>query len=135
MAIYICEADHPYSSFDLELTEHRDGTYDAELGIVQYDENGDATMTAVITDKNITEESCLPKGEMSAIHRGIRELGRNKTKNIILSFLEDGGATQLREEYNTMRRKSPHYWEDTRKFYVWANDLMHHILFGDAHSR
>ena len=34
-----------------------------------------------------------------------------------------------------MRRKSPHYWEDTQKFYVWANDLMHHILFGDAPSR
>ena len=134
MAVYICEADRPYSSFELELIEHRDGTYDAELGIVQYDENGEGIMTAIITDKNITEESCLPKGEMSAIHKGIRELGRNKTKNIIFSFLEDGGATQIREEYNAMRRKSKS-WEDTRKFYVWANDLMHHILFGDAPSR
>lgn len=135
MAVYICEADRPYSSFDLELIEHRDGTYDAELGIIQYDENGEGIMTAIITDKNITEESCLPKGEMSAMHKGIRELGRNKTKSIIFSFLEDGEATQLREEYNTMRRKSPHSWEDTRKFHVWANDLMHHILFGDAPSR
>lgn len=134
MAVYICEADYPHSSFGLELTEHRDGTYDAALGIVQYDEDGKAIMTGVVTDKNITEESCLPKGEMSAIHKGIRELGRDKTKNIILSFLEDGGATQLREEYNAMRRKSKS-WEDTRKFYVWVNDLMHHILFGDAHSR
>ena len=134
MAVYICEADYPHSSFDLELTEHRDGTYDAALGIIQYDENGKAIMTGVITDKNITEESCLPKGEMSAIHKGIRELGRNKTKNIILSFLEDGGATQIREEYNTMRSKSKS-WEDTRKFYVWMNDLMYHILFGDEHSR
>ena len=127
MVVYICEADYPHSSFDLELTEHRDGTYDAALGIIQYDEGGKAIMTGVITDKNITEESCLPKG--------MRELGRNKTKSIILSFLEDGGATQIREEYNTMRRKSPHYWEDTRKFHVWANELMHHILFGDAPSR
>ena len=134
MAVYICEADYPHRSFDLELTEHRDGTYDAALGIIQYDENGKAIMTGVITDKNITEESCLPKGEMSAIHKGIRELGRNKTKNIILSFLEDGGATQIREEYNTMRSKSKS-WEDTRKFYVWMNDLMYHILFGDEHSR
>lgn len=134
MAVYICEADYPHSSFDLELTEHRDGTYDAALGIIQYDENGKAIMTGVITDKNITEESCLPKGEMSAIHKGIRELGRNKTKNNILSFLEDGGATQIRKKYNTMRRKSKS-WEDTRKFHLWANGLMHHILFGDVHSR
>lgn len=32
MAVYICEADQPCSSLDLELTEHRDGTYDAALG-------------------------------------------------------------------------------------------------------
>lgn len=134
MAVYMCEADRPHSSFDLELIEHRDGTYDAELGIIQYDENGEGIMTVVITDKNITEESCLPKGEMSAIHKGIRELGRNKTKNIIFSFLEDGGVTQIREEYNAMRSQSKS-WEDTRKFYVWVNDLMHYILFSDAPSR
>lgn len=111
------------------LTEHRDGTYDARMDIVRYNEHGEPISISLLTGKDDIDY-LLPQGEISALHRVIRELGREKTKSILLKFLERGGATEFREELNIVKSK-PWDKEEDAKFYLWVNDYLNHVLFGE----
>jgi len=62
MALYICEADQPYSHIELVLTEHRDGTYDASMDIVRNDEHGEPISISLLTSKDGIKH-LLPQGK------------------------------------------------------------------------
>lgn len=129
MDLYICDADQPYSHIELVLTEHRDGTYDASMDIVRNDEHGEPISISLLTSKDGIKH-LLPQGEIPALYRAIRELGWEKTKNILLDFLENGGATELREARDELKNR-PWKREERAEFYLWVNDYMKYVLFGE----
>ena len=129
MALYICDADQPYSHIELVLTEHRDGTYDASMDIVRNDEHGEPISISLLTSKDGIKY-LMPQGEIPALYRAIRELGREKTKSVLLDFLENGGATEFREARDELN-KQPWTKENRAEFYLWVNDYMKYVLFGE----
>ena len=126
MSRYICDADQPYSRIELELTEYQNGAYTAAMNIIRNDEHGEPISIAMLASK-YSVEYLLPQGEMPALRRAMRELGREKTKNILLDFLEHGGATELREARDKVNGE---LWEEIAKFYLWVNDYLNDVLFG-----
>lgn len=99
------------------------------MDIVRNDEHGEPISISLLTSKDGIKH-LLPQGEIPALYRAIRDLGREKTKNILLDFLENGGATELREARDELKNR-PWKREERTEFYLWVNDYMKYVLFGE----
>ena len=116
MAKYLSESDMPNSTLELTLTSHRNGTHDAALCI----------SVSVLSDKHLAPSIFAGQDE-TALHQGIRKLGRNKTKELVMSFLDNGGSTYIRETF--MNSYGEYGSSERKKFYAFIDDQLYQAIF------
>lgn len=125
MAIYLSESDMPNSTLELTLTSHRNGTHDVMLCIYIYD-RGEPISVSVLSDKHLAPSIFAGQDE-TALHQGIRKLGRNKTKELVMRFLDNGGSTYIRETF--MNSYGDYGSSERKKFYAFVDDLLYNAIF------
>lgn len=125
MAKYLSESDMPNSTLELTLTTHRDGTHDAALCIYIY-KRGKPISVSVLSDKHLAPSIFAGQDE-TALHQGIRKLGRNETKKRVMRFLDNGGSAYFREAFMTSRGKAGS--SERKKFYAFIDDQLYQAIF------
>ena len=125
MAKYFSDSDMPNSRLELTLTSHRDGTHDAALCIYIYDRGEPITVSA-LSDKHLAPSMFAGQDE-TALHQGIRKLGRNKTKELVMRFLDNGGSAYFREAF--MNSYGDYGSSERKKFYAFVDDLLYNAIF------
>lgn len=125
MAKYFSDSDMPNSRLELTLTSHRDGTHDAALCIYIYDRGEPITVSA-LSDKHLAPSMFAGQDE-TALHQGIRKLGRNKTKELVMRFLDNGGSAYFREAF--MNSHGDYGSSERKKFYAFIDDHLYQAIF------
>jgi hypothetical protein len=125
MAKYFSDSDMPNSRLELTLTSHRDGTHDAMLCIYIYDRGEPITVSA-LSDKHLAPSMFAGQDE-TALHQGIRKLGRNKTKELVMRFLDNGGSAYFREAF--MNSHGDYGSSERKKFYAFIDDHLYQAIF------
>lgn len=125
MAKYFSDSDMPNSRLELTLTSHRDGTHDAALCIYIYN-RGKPISVSVLSDKHLAPSIFAGQDE-TALHQGIRKLGRHKTKELVMRFLGNGGSAYFREAFMNSRGKAGS--SERKKFYAFIDDQLYQAIF------
>ena len=80
----------------------------------------------MLSDKHLAPSIFAGQDE-TALHQGIRKLGRHKTKELVMRFLDNGGSAYFREAFMNSRGKAGS--SERKKFYAFIDDQLYQAIF------